>query len=168
MASKTIPFTAEPFLGDEPCVMKVAKVTYGVSSGNPDVVASCTSDAVGLDTLFDIPANMIIHDIGWQVTESFTNGATLTLGPASDPDGFATAAHLGGSDAADAEIVWMKSLGLAALMGATFPTSDTAFPALAGGFTTSGTDAIGMTSAAVTLAAGAVDVYVVYSMAAAI
>lgn len=167
MASKSIPFVGEVYTGDEPAVMKVAKITYGVSSGSPDVETSATSDAAADDELFSLPDNCIIHDVGWKVTETFTDSFAGTLGTSTDPDGFAAAADFGATDTADSVINWMRGLGVAALKGATFPTSDTTLPAFAatGFVTASATDSIRVASGAITPTAGKADIYVVYSMA---
>jgi len=157
MTLKAIPVLGEPYLGDEPAPVRVLKVTWGVSSGSPDVTYTSDTDGAAIDSLVTLNStNIDILDIGWFVEEAFTASAAATLGTSSDPDSFGVAGDVG-STTVDTFIQWMSGLaGLTTDLPAALPASVQGYrPAAA-------EDSVAGTGGAVTLAAGKMAIYVKY------
>ena len=99
MTARTIPVAGEPFLGDDPAVMKVLKVTFGDS--NQDVNINDGDTTVGkLHILTSLPYGIHVYDVGWRVITAFNGGVDITLGYdssatfGSDCDFFAKDAYI--------------------------------------------------------------------------
>lgn len=74
--AKSIPYVGEIFNGDFPANHKVARVTYGCSSGNPDVPMA----AQATYSLFSLPAGAIVLGARNRILEAFTASVTIALG----------------------------------------------------------------------------------------
>ena len=102
MASKQLPVVGEAFLGSDPLVQKMIRVTFGSSgfSGVNDVDLSTASVAAGVGTLgigqllTFADSNFRILNIIFNVVEAFSVGA-INVGVDSDPVAFSsdTGAH---------------------------------------------------------------------------
>lgn len=86
MAKITIPQVGETYVGTNPGVMKVARVTVGVSSGNPDVII----EATGSYPIFTVPAGCVVTGVRARILEAFTATCNLNVGDSDDTDGFLT------------------------------------------------------------------------------
>lgn len=88
MAAKSLPIVGEAFLGSDPMVQKMVKVTFGSSgfSGTNNVDIT-TAGAQDLITFAD--SNFVITKIYMHVVEAFSNMGML-LGVDSDPDAIIT------------------------------------------------------------------------------
>jgi len=84
MAAITVPQIGETYVGTSPAIVKVARVTVGVSSGSPDVVM----EATGAFPIFSVPAGCLITDFKGRVLEAFTANVNLNFGDSDDPDGY--------------------------------------------------------------------------------
>jgi len=82
MTAKFIPGVGQAFLGDIPAVKKVLHVSYGVSSANPDVVAS----DIGVVNLVDITVPVVIFGAWVQTEEAWTTSVTGTIGDTGGAD----------------------------------------------------------------------------------
>jgi hypothetical protein len=77
MGALVIPQIGEVYTGTNPAVMKVAKVTFGASSGNPDVAVS----AIGTYELLTVPAGCLVIGCDTRVKEAFLGAsATFAIG----------------------------------------------------------------------------------------
>ena len=77
--ARTIPVAGEPFLGDDPAVMKVLKVTCGDS--NQDVnLAIADSAGMIATSLVNLPYGIHVVNVGWRVITAFNAGTDLCLG----------------------------------------------------------------------------------------
>jgi len=102
MASKQIPVVGEAFLGSDPLVQKMIRITFGSSgfSGSNDVDVTTASVAAGVGTLgvgqllTFADSNYRLLNIIFNVVEVFSVGA-INVGVDSDPVAFAsdTGAH---------------------------------------------------------------------------
>ena len=85
MTARTIPTPGEAFLGDDPSVMKVLKITFGDT--NQDVTIN-DSDTVAatIRPICSLPYGIHVYDIGWRVITAFNGGVDLTLSQDCDND----------------------------------------------------------------------------------
>lgn len=90
MAKITIPQIGETYTGTNPGVVKIARVTVGVSSGNPDVI----TEATGTYAIFTVPAGCVVTDFRGRVLEAFTANVDLNFGDSDDTDGWLAEAAL--------------------------------------------------------------------------
>src|SRR3990167_6703432 len=96
MASKQIPVVGEAFLGSDPLVQKMIRITFGSSgfSGSNDVDVTTASVAAGVGTLgvgqllTFADSNYRLLNIIFNVVEVFSVGA-INVGVDSDPVAFA-------------------------------------------------------------------------------
>lgn len=79
MTAKTIPVAGEPFLGDDPAVMKVLKVTFGDSLSDVNFNDGDSTQGLGR-ALCSLPYGINVYDVGWRVITAFTAAVDLTIG----------------------------------------------------------------------------------------
>ena len=92
--ARTIPVAGEPFLGDDPAVMKVLKVTFGDSDKDVNFNAGDSTQGLGR-ALCSLPYGIHVYDVGWRVITAFTGSVDLTLGTdCGDCDFFAKDADI--------------------------------------------------------------------------
>lgn len=127
--------------------MKVAKISVGIATTN-DVVLTGAAETTAL---FAVEAGVFVHEVLARVTTAFTASAAITIGD-TDVDGFFNATYLG-CTTASADVARSSRIPL---------DSDTGVLAYARGRYYGSTDAINAITGG-TCAAGAMDVYVVYS-----
>ncbi len=96
MTARTIPVPGEAFLGDDPAVMKVLKVTFGDTNQDVTINDGDTTVALGRP-LCSLPYGIHVYDVGWRVITAFNGGVDILLGHdcSSDCDAFATDADIG-------------------------------------------------------------------------
>ena len=86
MPSKQIPAIGEAFLGSDPQVLKVTRVTFGDagwSGGNDvDLTTIADTDAVGSELITFGDSGIIITNIAFNLVEAFTT-AFICIGPDS-------------------------------------------------------------------------------------
>jgi len=89
--ARTIPVAGAAFLGDDPSVLQVLKVTIGDSNQDVNVNDGDTTVALG-QALCSLPYGISVYDVGWRVITAFNGGVDITLGVdcGSDCDWFAT------------------------------------------------------------------------------
>jgi hypothetical protein len=102
VGSKTIPQVGEVFLGDDPSVVKVIKITAGFDCG----------DVTGIETqaahvLLNIPAGTLIEKVSEWVVTAWTASTTFTVGDCDSAAQFVVGA-LGSTTAA----TWKPETGL--------------------------------------------------------
>ncbi len=85
-----IPSVGETYVGDDPAITKVKRITFGVSSGNPDVI----TEATGTYPLLTIPAGCLVTDVRGRVLEAFTASVDCNIGDSDDVDGYLAEAVL--------------------------------------------------------------------------
>ena len=78
----------QSFLGENPQVIKVKKVTLGFDEGDVQV------DATGAVAIFNVPANTLVLDVLAYTREAWTATLTLDVGDGTDPDGFLATAKV--------------------------------------------------------------------------
>jgi hypothetical protein len=76
MTNKSIPEVGEIFKGYIPAVRKVAHVTFGVASANPDVAVA----EIATYKLIDVAVSTLILNMWTQVEEAFTASVTADIG----------------------------------------------------------------------------------------
>jgi len=88
--ARAIPVPGEAFLGDDPAVMKVLKVTFGDSNQDVNINDGDTTVALG-QILTSLPYGIHVYDVGWRVITAFNGGVDILLGVdcGSDCDYFA-------------------------------------------------------------------------------
>ena len=114
MTARSIPVAGEAYLGDDPAVMKVLKVTFGDT--NQDVTINDGDSTVALGRpLCSLPYGIHVYDIGWRVITEFKAGTDITLGHdcTSDCDAFAAESDIACSTL-KAEMVTMRGLAIVA------------------------------------------------------
>ena len=79
MTAKTIPVAGEPFLGDDPAVMKVLKITFGDSDQDVNFNDGDSTQGLGR-ALCSLPYGIHVYDVGWRVITAFTAAVDLTIG----------------------------------------------------------------------------------------
>jgi len=90
MSKITIPQVGESYVGDNPAVVKCARVTIGVSSGAPDVI----TEATGVFPIFNVPIGCLVSEVKGRVLEAFTATVNVNVGDSDDTDGYLTEAVL--------------------------------------------------------------------------
>ena len=106
MAAISIPGEGESFLGGNPQVVKVKKVTAGFTGSGADVILTVQ----GTYALVNVPAGLIILDVKSNVDTAFTATATVDVGDGADPNGFlATAKVTPGSAVSTGVLISMLS-----------------------------------------------------------
>ena len=78
----------QSFLGENPQVVKVKRVTVGFDTGDVNVEAQEAS------AIFNIPANTFVLDVFSNVDTAFTALVTLDIGDGDDPDGWLATAKV--------------------------------------------------------------------------
>ena len=143
--AKTIPYTGEMVLSyDFPAPVRCAHVTIGSATTN-DVVLSTT----GSYAIFNVPANLMVHEMKTLVTTAFTASVDLILGD-TDTDG------------------WFKEAGIAATTAVSTGVPKSSIgttEAYSKGRIYSTTDAINVGLSGAACAAGLAHIYMFYSMA---
>lgn len=88
--ARTIPVAGEAFLGDDPGVLKVLKITVGDSTQDVNINDGDTTVALG-QALCSLPYGIHVYDVGWRVITAFNGGVDILLGQdcGSDCDFFA-------------------------------------------------------------------------------
>ena len=81
--AKTITRGVMDFADELKGVQKVASISFGVSSGDPDV--DC--DDCGTFALFNLPGEIAITGVRVAVTEAWTASADCNIGTSDDTDG---------------------------------------------------------------------------------
>ena len=119
MASKNIPEVGEIFKGYIPAVKKVAHVSFGVASGNPDVAVGET----GVYDLVNVTVPIIVFQTWTQVEEAFTTSVTATLGDTGSAARYGT--DTGMNIAATGAIFVVGAITVPALDAAGIPISVT-------------------------------------------
>jgi len=144
--AKTLPYKGE-FLNsfDYPAPLRCARLTMGASSDN-DVVLG---DAATYN-LFTVPAGTLVHEIASRVVTAVTASVTITIGDSDSAAGFLASADLAPQSTG---VLLVSSRGAA--------------EAYAGGKIYDAEQSIQAVTAAATVAAGVVEVYMIYSMAGA-
>lgn len=104
MAKMTIPAVGETYVGDDPAIMKVKRVTFGVSSGSPDVI----TEATGVFALFTVPEGCMVTDVRGRVLEAFTATVNLNVGDSDDTDGYLAEAVIGSTSYSSDTVNVMK------------------------------------------------------------
>ena len=96
MASATIPVKGEAFLGDDPSVLKVLKVTLGDTADDVTINDGDTTQGLGR-ILCSLPYGIHVYDVGWRVITAFNGGVDILLGVdcGSDCDAFAEDTDIG-------------------------------------------------------------------------
>lgn len=81
MMARTIPVAGEPFLGDDPAVLKVLKITFGGDAAHDALIdqADSTAGALAVD-LVNLPYGIHVVDVGWRVITAFNAGQDILLG----------------------------------------------------------------------------------------
>ncbi len=87
VGSKTLPQAGEMFLGDDPAVVRVIKITAGFDCG----------DVTGIETqaahvLLNIPANIIVEKAAEYVVTAWTGSVTISVGDCDSAAQFIAAA----------------------------------------------------------------------------
>jgi hypothetical protein len=83
-STHSIPEVGEWLATEVPAVRKLAHVTAGVSTQNPDVVVGDTAAY----TLFSVTEPIVIFGLWTQTEEAFTTSVTLTIGISTAADVF--------------------------------------------------------------------------------
>lgn len=73
--SKTVPQVGESFIGDDPAVVKVIKITAGFDCGDVTGV-----ETTGAHVLLNIPANIIVERVAHLVVTAWTATVTFQVG----------------------------------------------------------------------------------------
>lgn len=139
-----------------PTPLYLAKFTVGATTG--DVLITSSADY----NICDIPTNLLIYDVGWQVTTAFNSDVDLTIGLAGDdPNGWADVADVNAT-VADTAIYWSKDVALtSALAAGTEAKTSPAYSAMNVLCPATG-DNLNVTVQSTTASAGVMDVYVLY------
>ena len=89
--ARTIPVAGEPFLGDDPAVLKVLKITFGDSNQDVSIQQADSTAGALATSLVNLPYGIHVHDVGWRVITAFNGGQDILLGVdcGSDCDWFA-------------------------------------------------------------------------------
>lgn len=132
-------------------VMRVVKATVGPATTN-DVVLDGSATATGV---FSVAAGTVVHEVIARISTAFTASAALSIGDSDDVDGWAHAVLLA-CTVVSTNLVSSKG-GM--LNSTALPTDPTAY---APGKYYAAAQTIDVTAGA-TFAAGAMDVFLVYS-----
>jgi hypothetical protein len=159
--AKTIPAVGEAFLGDNPYAMKVMKFKCGLASASPDVTLTADTLEV-LVKLVSIPAGTLVHEVSWFVEEAFTASNTITIGDTDSAAGYAAAADIACTLKDTAITSWRSLMGT---LGSGAGTVGYHGGRLYG--VSNGMDINLVTVQDTAMAVGILDVFIVYSGAAA-
>lgn len=88
MAAINLIGEGQAFLGENPQVVKVKKVTVGFDTGDVNIVAQEASAIV------NVPANTLVLDVLAVVNTAFTATTTLDVGDGTDPNGWLASAKI--------------------------------------------------------------------------
>jgi hypothetical protein len=137
----------QAFLGGNPQVVRVKKVTFGFDEG--DVLAQVDeAGAQGTYALVNVPAGTLVLDVLAYTREAWTASVTLTVGDGTDADGFLASAKIAPTSA--------QSNGI--LKGMDVATAE----AFSGGRLYSAADTIDVVVGGADPDAGITDFYIVY------
>lgn len=142
MAAISLIGEGQSFLGENPQVVKVKKVTVGFDTGDVHVAAQEASAIV------NVPAGTLVLDVLANVNVAFTESVTLDIGDGSDADGWLATAKIAPTSAV--------STGLFKR------TSKATAEAFAGGKYYAAADTIDITVGGADVDAGELDVYIVF------
>ena len=154
--AKTIPMVGEAFLGDNPYVVKVQM--FRCSSASTDDAVFTT--AAGADVV-SLPAGCIVHDVGWFVETAFSAGSAIIIGDSDATSGYAAATDVGATTA-DTEIAWSSRVIIAS---SAHLASDCPAYGASRFYGTDNAIEIAMTNTGAGNSAGALCLFVAYSMA---
>lgn len=87
VGAKTVPQAGEMFLGDDPAVERIVKITVGYDCG--DVTGIETQAA---HTILNIPANTIVNKVQEYVVTAWTASSTIAVGDCDSAAQFSAAA----------------------------------------------------------------------------
>ena len=132
----------QSFLGENPQVVKVKRVTVGFDTGDVNVEAQEAS------AIFNIPANTFVLDVFSNVDTAFTALVTLDIGDGDDPDGWLATAKVAPQSAVSTGLVKR--------------TTEATAEAYAGGKLYAAADTIDITVGGANVDAGELDVFVVF------
>lgn len=139
-----------------PSPMYLAKFTVGATSGDVTITSSANYNVC------DLPANVFIFDVGWQVTTAFTADVDLEIGlTGDDPNGFAEVNEVGATTA-DTGIYWCRGLGAGADAAGTDASTSPAY-SLHGVLVPATEDSLNVTVNTATAATGVMDIYMLYA-----
>lgn len=85
--SKTIPQVGETFVGDDPAVVKVIKITCGYDCGDVTGIETQAAHAI-----LNIPANTIVEKAAEYVVTAWTAASTIAIGDCDSAAQFIAAA----------------------------------------------------------------------------
>jgi hypothetical protein len=143
MAAISIPGEGERFLGTDPQIPKIKKVTFGFTGSGADVIV----DAQETLALINVAAGTFVLDVWANIDTAFTAVVTITIGDGSGAAGFFASADLAPQTAV--------STGL-------FKKASASAEAFAGGKYYAAADTIDAVLAGATPDAGLLSVYVLY------
>jgi hypothetical protein len=142
MAAIDLVGVGQSFLGENPQVVKVRKVTLGFNTGDVQTGAN-----QGTYALFNIPAGAFVLDLWANVNTAWTALVTITIGDGTSPAGFFASADLAPQTAV--------SSGL-------FKKASASAEAMANGKYYAAADTIDAVVAGANPDAGELDVYIAY------
>lgn len=146
MTKKTIPYIGEFILSEDyPAPVRASKVTVGFTTDN-DVQVGAT----GTYALWTVPAGLIVHNVQSIVRTAFTAAVTLTIGDTDSAAGYMAALDIAATVAVATGVLKDgNALGEAYATGKQYAA---------------GQD-INIVVGGTAVLAGAMDVYLIYSMA---
>lgn len=133
----------QAFLGENPQIVKVKKVTIGSAASN-DV----QFDAVETLAVFNVPANTLVLDVYAYTNTAWTATVTLDVGDGTDADGWLASAKVAPTTAGSGGLVKRTSKATA--------------EAFAGGKLYTAADTIDVAIGVAVPAAGQTDLYIEY------
>jgi hypothetical protein len=142
MAAISLIGEGQSFLGENPQVVKVKKVTLGFDSGDVQVSAE------GTVALANVPAGTLVLDVLSNVNEAFTALVTIDIGDGTDPDGWLATAKVAPTSAVSS--------------GLFKRTTEATAEAFAGGKYYAAADTIDAVVAGAAPDVGELDVYIVF------
>jgi hypothetical protein len=89
MGAITIPLEGQPYLGDNPQIVKVAKCTLAYSGGDVNTGASQATFP-----LFNIPAGTLVLEMLCVTTVAWTASVTINVGDGDDTSGWLATAKV--------------------------------------------------------------------------
>lgn len=142
MAAINLIGEGQSFLGENPQVVKVKKVTVGFDTGDVNIVAQEAS------AIINVPANTLVLDVLANVNTAFTASVTLDVGDGDDPDGWLATAKIAPQTAVSTGLVKRSTEATA--------------EAYAGGKLYAAADTIDITVGVADVDAGEIDVFIVF------
>ena len=142
MAAISLIGEGQSFLGENPQVIKVKKVTVAFGAGDVEVEAQEAS------AIFNVPAGTLVLDVLANVNTAFTASVTLDIGDGDDPDGWLATAKVAPQSAVSTGLVKR--------------TTEATAEAYAGGKLYAAADTIDITVGGANVDAGELDVFVVF------